>query len=164
MCISLFFHVSNKKQNYIENDQLSPLTIFNSSFISDRLGGTSTTLGLIYISFYNPLKVYTVVKFQKVNFTSIHSLSDVHDSSSLRNDYVQIIMENITAEKNFQNLEFSRPFGISLFAVQNIGSLFLVGSSSFNDNYGSVFGVINTKIVLEGLLNSCWSDRCEGYL
>ena len=134
------------------------------------MGKTITALGLIYISFYNPLKVYTVVKFQKVNFTSIHSsttgtclyaLSDVHDSSSLRNDYVQIIMENITAEKNFQNLEFSRPFGISLFAVQNIGSLFMVGSSSFN---GSVFGVMNTKIVLEGLLNSCWSDRCEGYL
>ena len=173
MCISLFFHVSNKKQNYIENDQLSPLTIFNSSFISDSLGKAITALGLIYISFYNPLKVYTVVKFQKVNFTSIHSsgtgtclyaLSDVHDSSSLRNDYVQIIMENITAEKNFQNLEFSRPFGISLFAVQNIGSLFLVGSSSFIDNYGSVFGVMNTNIVLEGLLNSCWSDQCEGYL
>ena len=161
-CISLFFHVSNKKQNYIENDQLSPLTIFNSSFISDRLGGTSTTLGIIYISFYNPLKVYTVVKFQKVIFTSIHSsgtgtclyaLSDVHDSSSLRNDYVQIIMENITAEKNFQNLEFACSFGISIFAIQNIGGLFLVGSSSFIDNYGSVFGVFNTKIVLEGILH-----------
>ena len=160
-CISLFFHVSNKKQNYIENDQLFPLTIFNSSFISDSLGDTITALGLIYISFYNPLKVYTVVKFQKVNFTSIQSsgtgtclyaLSDVHDSSSLRNDYVQIIMENITAEKNFQNLEFLHSFGISLFAIQNIGSLFLVGSSSFIDNYGSVFGVFNTKIVLEGIL------------
>ena len=117
MCISLFFHVSNKKQNYIENDQLSPLTIFNSSFISDRCWVTQVTaLGIIYISFHNPLKVYTVVKFKKVNFTSIHSsetgtclyaLSDVHDSSSLRNDYVQIIMENITAEKNFQNIEFA---------------------------------------------------------
>ena len=73
MCISLFFHVSNKKQNYIENDQLSPLTIFNSSFISDSLGKTITALGLIYISFYIPLKVYTVLMFQKVNFTSIHS-------------------------------------------------------------------------------------------
>ena len=160
-CISLFFHVSNKKQNYIENDQLSPLTIFNSSFISDRFGGTYTALGIIYISFHNPLKVYTVVKFQKVNFTSIHSsttgtclyaFSDVHDSSSLRNDYVQIIMENITAEKNFQNLEFARSFGISIFAIQNIGGLFLIGSSSFIDNYGSVFGVFNTKIVLEGIL------------
>ena len=62
-------------------------------------------------------------------------------------------MENITAEKNFQNHEFQLPYRISLFAVQNIGSLLLNGSSSFTDNYGSVFGVLNTKIVLEGLLN-----------
>ena len=27
------------------------------------------------------------------------------------------------------------------------------GSSSFTDNYGSVFGVMNTKIVLEGMLH-----------
>ena len=27
------------------------------------------------------------------------------------------------------------------------------GSSSFTDNYGSVFGVLNTKIVLEGMLH-----------
>ena len=129
---------------------------------SKRLGNMVTTLGLNYVSFHYSLKVYTVVKFQKVNFTSIHSsgtgtclyaLSDVHDSNSLRNDYVQVIMENITAEKNFQNHEFQLPYRISLFAVQNIGSLLLNGSSSFTDNYGSVFGVLNTKIVLEGLLN-----------
>ena len=162
MCISLFFHVSNKKQNYIENDQLSPLTIFNCSFFYDQLSSMATTLGLNYIFFHYPLKVYTVVKFQKVNFTSIHSsetgtclyaLSDVHDSSSLRNDYVQIIMENITAEKNVQISEFAYSYGISLFAVQSIGSLFLNGSSFFTDNQGSVFGVFNTKIVLEGILH-----------
>ena len=53
-CISLFFRVSNKKQNYIENDQLFPLTIFNSSFTSDHLGRTYTALGLIYIFFHYP--------------------------------------------------------------------------------------------------------------
>ena len=157
--ISLFFHVRNKKQKYIENNQLSPLTITNCSFFNDRLGSTKTA-GLIYTSFYNPLKVYTVVKFEKVNFTSIHSfgtgtclyaLSDVHDSNSLRNDYVQVIMENITAEKNLVQNE--RPYRFSLFATQNIGSLLLNGSSSFTDNYGSVFGVFNTKIVLEGMLH-----------
>ena len=161
MCISLFFHVSNKKQNYIESNQLFPLTIFNCSFLY-HLGRTRTALGLIYILFHYSLKVYTIVKFKKVNFTSIHSsgtgtclyaLSDVHDSNSLRNDYVQVIMENITAEKNFQNHEFQLPYKISLFAVQNIGSLLLNGSSSFTDNYGSVFGVMNTKIVLEGMLH-----------
>ena len=161
-CISLFFHVSNKKQHYIENDQLSLLTIINCLFFYDQLSSTATTLGLNYIFFHYPLKVYTVVKFKKVNFTSIHSsgtgtclyaLSDVHDSSSSMNDYVKIIMENITAEKNIQNHEFERPFRISLFTIQNIGSLFLKGSSSFTDNYGSVFGVFNTIIVLEGILH-----------
>ena len=161
-CISLFFHVSNKKQNYSENNQLSPLTIFDSSFTSDYFGNRNTTLGLIYLSFHYPLKVCTVVKFQKVNFTSIQSsgtgtclyaLSDVHDSNSLRNDYVQVIMENITAEKNFQYQEFEHPSRICLFAIQNIGSLLLNGSSSFTDNYGSVFGVFNTNIVLEGMLH-----------
>ena len=161
-CISLFFHVNNKKQHYIENDQLSPLKTFNCLFFYDHLGGTSTTLGLNYIYFHYSLKVYTVVKFQNVNFTSIHSfgtgtclyaLSDVHDSSSLRNDYVKVIMENITAEKNVQISEFTHSYGISLFAVQSIGSLFLNGSSFFTDNQGSVFGVFNTKIVLEGILH-----------
>ena len=80
-------------------------------------------------------------------------MSDAHDSSSLRNDYVQIIMENITAKKNFQSLEFVHSYRFSLFAIQNIGSLFLKGSSSFTDNYGSVFGVLNTKIILEGILH-----------
>ena len=162
MCISLFFHVSNKKQNYIENDQLSPLTIFNCSFFYDQLSSMATTLGLNYIYFHYPLKVYTVVNFKKVIFTSIlssgtgtclYALSDVHDSSSTKNDYVQIIMENIIAKKNFQSLEFVRSYRFSLFAIQNIGSLLLNGSSSFTDNYGSVFGVLNTKIVLEGMLH-----------
>ena len=161
MCISLFFHVSNKRQHHIENDQLSPLSIFNCSFLY-HLGRTGTDLGLIYIFFHYPLKVYTVVKFKKVNFKSIHSsgtgiclyaLSDVHDSNSLRNNYVHVIMEDITAKKNFQNHEFDRSYGISLFAIQNIGNLLLNGSSSFTDNYGSVFGILNTKIVLEGILH-----------
>ena len=159
-CISLFFHVSNKKQNYIENDQLSPLTIFNCLFFYDRVGMIKTA-GLIYTSFHNPLKLYTIVQLKNINFTSIHSsetgtclyaLSDVHDKNSSRNDYVKVIMENITAEKNIQSHEFQH-HGFSLFAVQNIGSLFLNGSSSFTDNYGSVFGVMNTKIVLEGMLH-----------
>ena len=34
--LSLFFHVSDKKQHYSENDQLYPLTIFNCSFFSDH--------------------------------------------------------------------------------------------------------------------------------
>ena len=76
-----------------------------------------------------------------------NALSDVHDSNSLRNDYVQVVFEDITAEKKFQNHEFQFPYKISLFAVQNIGSIFLKGSSSFTDIYGSVFGVINSKIV-----------------
>ena len=96
------------------------------------------------------------------NFTSIHSsgtgtclyaLSDVHDSNSLRNDYVQVVMEDITAKKNFQIRDFRFTYIISLFAVQNIGSLLLNGSSSFTDNYGSVFDVLNIKIVLEGMLH-----------
>ena len=161
-CISLFFHVSNEKQDYIENNQLSPLTIFNCLFFSNHLGNLVTTLGLNYIFFHYSLKVYTVVKFRKVNFTSIHSsgtgtclyaLSDVHDSNSLRNDYVQIIMEDITAEKNFRNHMFQFPYETSLFVMQNIGSFLLNGSSSFTDNQGPVFGVFNTKIVLEGTLD-----------
>ena len=121
-----------------------------------------TTLGLNYVSFHYSLKVYTVVKFKNIIFTSIHSsetgtclyaLSDVYDSSSSKNDYVKIIMENITAKKNFQGIEFVHSYRFSLFAIQNIGSLFLVGSSSFTDNYGSIFGVMNTKIVLEGMLH-----------
>ena len=100
---------------------------------SERLGSMVTTLGLNYVIFHYSLKVYTVVKFQKVNFTSIHSsgtgtclyaLSDVRDNSSSRNDYVKVIKENITAEKDIQNLEFEHSYRISLFGVQSIGVVF----------------------------------------
>ena len=159
--LTLYFHVSNKKLHNFESNQLFPLTIFNCSFTSDRRG-KETTWGSVYAYFYNPLKVYTVVKFKKVNFTSIHSSgsgtclyasSDLHDSSSLRNKYVQVVMENITAKKNSQNHEFQQSYKVSLFAIQNIGNFSLVGSSYFTDNDGSVFGVMNTKIILEGLLH-----------
>ena len=98
----------------------------------------------------------TVLKFNKVNFTSIHSsgtgtclyaLSSGHDS---RTDYVQVVMENIIADKNYK---FQPSFKNSLFAIQNVGSLLLLGSSSFTNNFGSVFYVQNAKIVLDGLLN-----------
>ena len=66
-----------------------------------------------------------------------------------------VIMENITAEKNIQNLEFGHSYRICLYicCTKYWCSLFLNGSSSFTDNYESVFGVMNTKIVLEGILH-----------
>ena len=160
--LSLFFCASDKEQHYSENDQLFPLTISNCSFTSDRhRSSKDLSSGIIYLYFYNPLKVHTIVMFKKVNFTSIRSsgtgsclyvLSDVRDSDSLKNDYVQVIMEDITAEKNFQNNRFIYTYKMSLFAMQNVGTLLLNGSSSFTDNCGSVFGVMNTKIILEGML------------
>ena len=35
--------------------------------------------------------------------------------------------------------------------MENIDTLALVGSNSFTDNIGSVFGLLNTKIVLDGM-------------
>ena len=160
--LSLFFHASDKKQNYMhsEKDQLLPLNISNCSFMSSLLPKYHSR-AKIYVYFYNPLKVYTVVKLKEVNFTSFHSfgigtclhaLSDLHDSSSLRNNYVQFIMENIMAEKNIQHIEFDGKYTNSLFTIQNIGNLLLNGSSYFSHNIGSVFGAFNTIIELEGIL------------
>ena len=42
---------------------------------------------------------------------------------------------------------------LAYLLYKDIGSLFLIGSSSFTDNQGSVFGVFNTKILLEGILH-----------
>ena len=158
--LSFLFYASDSKQNYKKDDRLFPLTIFNCTFTYD---GRSKyhSLGIIYVHYYIKLKVYTIVKFSKVNFTSIrshgtgtclHALSSAQDSSSLRNDYIQIIMENITAENNIQLIEFERTYKNSIFSIQNIGNLFLNGTSSFFYNIGSVFGVLNTKIVLAGTL------------
>ena len=75
-----------------------------------------TTLGLNYVSFHYSLKVYTARKLILHQFIYLelgHALSDVHDSSSSRNDYVEVIMENITAEKNIQNHEFEHSYRIS---------------------------------------------------
>ena len=59
-------------------------------------------------------------------------------------------MENIIADKNYK---FQPSFKNRLFAIQNVGSLSLLGSSSFTNNFGFVFYVQNAKIVLDGLLN-----------
>ena len=109
--------------------------------------------------------MYTVVKFKNVNFTSvqlaafgspgacIYASSGFHDSSTLRNDYVHVVMENIAADKNSEIDHFQQSYIISLFSMENIGTLALVGSNSFTDNIGSVFGLLNTKIVLDEMLH-----------
>ena len=107
--------------------------------------------------------MYTVVKFKNVNFTSvqlaafgspgacIYASSGFHDSSTLRNDYVHVVMESITADKNSEIDHFQQSCIISLFAMETL--VLLPWLAQIPYNIGSVFGLLNTKIVLDGMLH-----------
>ena len=156
-CVSFFIHLRDKTYHNVESSKLYPLTIFNCSFTPDRLHYYASW-GLIRTYFVNPMKV-TVVRLKKINFTSIEIAGTgtclyAEGINNLKKYRAQVIMENISAERNRRrNNAFTHSNRLSLFAIQNIGTLFLVGSNIFTDNFGSVFYVKNSKIVLDGLLH-----------
>ena len=147
------FYVSNKKQ--YSHHQLFPLYISNSSF-SDHSTTDHFSKGLVYLYIRNPSKNLNVLlTFSHVNFTSIltkdigtclHAVSDIADCNIARNGSAQIILRDINAVRNTQIHTHG------LFSIVNFDYIFLNGNSSYTNNYGSVFGISNTKVILGGQL------------
>ena len=141
------FYVSNKKQ--YSHHQLFPLYISNSSF-SDHRTTDNYSKGLVYLYIRNPSKNLNVLlTFSHVNFTSIftmdigtclHAVSDIADCNIARNGSAQIILRDINAVRNTQIHTHG------LFSIVNFDYIFLNGISSYTNNYGSVFGISNTKV------------------
>ena len=148
------FYVSSKEQ--YRHHQLFPLYVSNSSF-SDHSTTSRYSKGIVYLYIHNPSKnVNVVLTFSHVNFTSIktkdigsclHAVSDIGDSNIARNGSAQIIFRDINALGNTQIY----PHG--LFCIVNFDNIFLNGNSSYTNNYRSVFGISNTKVILGGQLN-----------
>ena len=152
--ILFIFYASNKKQ--YSHHQLFPLYVSNSSF-SDHSTTEHFSKGLVYLYIRNPSKNLNVLlTFSHVNFTSVftmdigtclHAVSDIADSNIARNGSAQIILRDINAVRNTQ----LHPHG--LFIIANFDYIFLNGNSSYTNNYGSVFGISNTKVILGGQLH-----------
>ena len=154
----LIFRVSTKaKQQY--SDQLFPLYVFNTNF-SGHVSTKGNSQGIIYLYINNPSKMINMtLTFSHVNFTLIstsgigaclHAVSDISDDNFSSG---QIILTDITAiENNQQRNLYSADYQKGIFVIENFDYIFLNGSSIYSKNFGSVFGILNTKVVLGGQL------------
>ena len=137
------------------------LHVFNSSFSDHHSSNTSST-GIIYLYIYNPSQKNCVtLNFSQTKFTSIstrgalclYAVSDISDSF-VRNGTAQIILTDITAVGNTQTKNlYTRHYGESVFVIENFDHISLAGNSTYTNNYGSVFGISNTKVILGGRLH-----------
>ena len=154
----LFFIFHKAKQQHY-SDQLFPLYVFNSKF-SGHVSSKASSQGIIYLYIYNPSKMINMtLNFNHVSFTSIstsgtgpclHAVSDISDDNFSSG---QIILTNITAlENNHQSGLYSRYYQKGIFVIENFDYIFLNGISIYSNNLGSVFGILNTKVVLGGQL------------
>ena len=134
------------------------LRVSNSSFSRDK--SEPHGKGIIYLYIYNPSKEINVTLiFSHVNFTSIvakgtlHAVSDISDNLA-RNSIAQIILTDITAVRNIElhNL-YTHNYHLSIFVIENFDYILLTGNSTYTNNYGSVFGISNTKVILDGQLH-----------
>ena len=152
----LFIFHEAKQQHY--SDQLFPLYVFNTNF-SGHGSAMKNSQGIIYLYIYNPSKMINMtLTFSHVNFTSIstsgtgpclHAVSEIFDDN-----FSSIILTDITAmENNQQSNLYSRDYQKSIFVIENFDYIFLNGSSIYSNNFGSVFGILNTKVVLGGQLH-----------
>ena len=155
------FQISNDIMQY-SNDISYPLLVSKSNFSSHDTGN-SHAQGIIYMYIYNPsTMINVIILYSKVHFESIsthgrgsclYAVSDVFAQNIFRNGSAQLIMKDITAVKNSQVSDYHFiPSHRSIFAIENFDIVYLIGRSNFTDNYGSVFGTSNTKIILGGQL------------
>uniref|UniRef100_A0A1X7VSJ4 G-protein coupled receptors family 3 profile domain-containing protein n=1 Tax=Amphimedon queenslandica TaxID=400682 RepID=A0A1X7VSJ4_AMPQE len=157
--LSFIFYVNKSIKG--EQQYSHQLCVSNSSFSRDK--SESHEKGIIYLYIYNPSKEINVTLiFSRVNFTSIvakgtgiclHAVSDISDNLA-KNSTAQVILTDITAVRNTQlsNL-YTRNYHQSIFVIENFDYILLAGNSTYTNNYGSVFGIKNTKVILDGRLH-----------
>ena len=146
------FYASNTQS---ESHYLFPLYVLNSNF-SDHFSSIATK-GIIYLYIYNLSKNTNVTLiFSQINFKSVftsgtgsclHAVSNISGCSNNKKGSAQIILRDINAVRNIQF------HAHELFAIVNFDYIFLNGISSYTNNYGSVFGISNTKVILGGQLH-----------
>ena len=147
----------NKKKQYSHQGYVS-----NCSF-SDHSLPTRNAKGVIYFYIHNPSKKINVTLIiSQSNFTSIetrgtgiclHAVSDISDNFAI-NGTAQIILTDITAVRNTQTKNlYTRNYHHSIFVIENFDHILLTGNSTYTNNYGSVFGISNTKVILGGRLH-----------
>ena len=157
--LSFIFYVNRSIKEKQQNRH--QLYVSNSSFSSDM--HYSQAKETIYLYIYDPSKEINVtLNLSHVNITSIatkgtglclHAVSDISDSLA-RNGTAQIILTDITAVRNIQLLSlYTRDYHQSIFVIENFDYIFLTGNSTYTNNRGSVFGISNTKVILDGRLH-----------
>ena len=116
--------------------------------------------GAVFIGLINPTSSTNITvtfnnsKFTQNNISTTGACLYSETYYFNENQYraLNIVMHNITANKNTQTEFFGKSSRSGIFTVVNAATLVIGGVSNFHDNYGSVFNVINTKIKLSGSL------------
>ena len=166
-------YIFNNHLNYSHNQIYQALTVTNTTFINngepynetESWGAGAVCLYVAYVNF--PFKPKIYFKFRNVsfvtNFAQYHGAcmyTTIHPNTDKSKAY--FVMESITAHHNPNSKYMYDKIGkvflpASVFYFININKLIINGSeaypSTFSQNYGSVFEIIKSTVVLQGMLS-----------
>ena len=136
------------------------LIVDNSKFTDEEWPWKPTGNSAVYIVALDPSSntvinvTFNNSKFiqNRISTTGACLYAKTYYSSENQYRALNIVLENIVADKNSQAGIISGSSRGSVFYVRNAATLAIRGISHFYDNYGSVFKAIDTKIKLSGTL------------
>ena len=163
--LSLIYYAQG--QNISGISQVFPLTVVDTTF-SHNLKNRNVSFGTVLLYVTSQIQVNVSITFYKVRFEMISVtkpglciLTYVYRGKSQKCDNVQVILDSITAVKMLALYGQDASIRFSSFYVSNIGRFIINGTSHYTGNYGSVFEIVNSDVILEGELH--FKDNSAGY-
>ena len=161
--LAILYNFNVKQHFHVKQSKiLQPLYVYNSSFTSENIiFYDNIKTGAIYFAAYNPPNNIINVVFSDVKCYGINTLGKGYclqansnwSYANLSRASLNIILENFLAKNNgdFLLLPIMES---STFMISNISKLVLSGlNNHYSGNYGSVFYLTNTDVVLDGYFN-----------
>uniref|UniRef100_A0A1X7TKC0 Right handed beta helix domain-containing protein n=1 Tax=Amphimedon queenslandica TaxID=400682 RepID=A0A1X7TKC0_AMPQE len=134
----------------------------NSSFINNIVlyGPEPDILSIVSIGLYYSLNSTVNVHFTNsffTNNTATTAGSCIYAvDTGIEGEVLNIYLKNITANDNFNYYKINNKFGntrAELIKIDNADGLHISGYNNFLYNFGSIFDIRNTIIILNGQLN-----------
>uniref|UniRef100_A0A1X7VX46 G-protein coupled receptors family 3 profile domain-containing protein n=1 Tax=Amphimedon queenslandica TaxID=400682 RepID=A0A1X7VX46_AMPQE len=155
--LAVLYKFNVKEHFYVKQTKiLQPLYVYNSSFTGENIIFYDTIKsGAIYFAAYNPPdnKINVVLSNVKCNHINTLGKGYCLQANSNWRASCNIILENFLA-KNNGNFLLLPIMESSTFMISNISNLVLSGSKNhYIRNYGSVFYLADTDVVLDGYFN-----------
>ena len=82
----------------------------------------------------------------------------VHDNAK-NFDNMSIVLEDIYARNNSQNLTFLQDSATGIFSFSNVANVSITGMSIFTTNYGSVIDALNSNVYLSKYANVTFNNN-----